>query len=346
MRQNVLFTNNVSEALGEALQRLNPNRVFVLVDTHTARLVLPHMSLEARPIVIEAGDDHKSVEALMTVWHALQEGGATRSSVLVNVGGGMVTDLGGMAAATFKRGIRFVNVPTTLLGAVDAAVGGKTGVNFGGLKNEVGAFAMATDVVVSTRFFATLPPQELWSGYAEMLKHAMLTGEAPLRALLNFDPTQDPERLLDLLRDSVQVKRRIVEQDPLEKGLRKALNLGHTVGHAFESLALQRGKPIPHGYAVAWGLVVETVLSHMECGFPSLLLHELAGYVLSHYGTFAITCDDYPQLIALMRHDKKSERGEINCSLLEECGQVRLNCSIEPETMETALDIYRDLFRI
>lgn len=344
MEQRLHFTDDVNGALRSVAHELRPAGVFVLVDEHTARLALPRLDLEATPITIAAGEEHKTLDTLADVWQQLHAHGATRHSLLVNLGGGMVTDLGGMAAATFKRGMPFVNVPTTLLCAVDAAVGGKTGVNFAGLKNELGVFAPATDVIVSTMFFDTLSRQALWAGYAEMLKHAMLTTEGDLNDLLGFDPTGDRQRLLALLKASVEVKRRIVADDPRERGPRKALNLGHTVGHAFESLAMGRHEPVPHGYAVAWGLVVESVLSHLRQGFPLPLLRRLAGYVLEHYGAFRITCDDYDALVVSMRHDKKSRQGEINCTLLAGCGDVRLDEAVSPEEMKTALDLYRDLF--
>ena len=295
--QTLTFTQHVGEALDAAIGRLAPSSIFVLADSHTATLVVPELHSqalrEATLITIEAGDAHKDLAALTHVWQALQTGGATRKSLMVNVGGGVVTDLGGLAAATFKRGINFINVPTTLLGAVDAAVGGKTGINFRGLKNEVGIVAMAAEVIVSTRFFATLPPSELRSGFAEVLKHGLLkSGDETLR-LLDYDiEAADLDTLLPLLETSVRVKQDIVLQDPLEHGLRRALNLGHTVGHAFESMALRQNAPIPHGYAVAWGLAVELVLSHMKLQFDTSLLYRVVHRVRDIYGTPRITCDD------------------------------------------------------
>lgn len=349
--QQVLFTNDVAAAISTIVAGKQYNRVFVLVDENTAREVLPHVKCEAmaraHTITIPAGDTHKTLDTLSHVWQQLQEGGATRHSLLINLGGGVVTDLGGMAAATFKRGIDFVNCPTTLLSAVDAAVGGKTGINFGGFKNELGVFQEAQAVVISTKFFATLPAAELRSGYAEMLKHGMLDSEVEFSRLLAYNITDASlDELLALLETSVKVKQRIVEQDPHEKGLRRALNLGHTVGHAFESMALHRGNPIPHGYAVAWGLVAETVLSHMKLKFASSDLQALAVFVRDNYGAFHITCDDYPLLLDYMHHDKKSVSGEINCSLLRACGDVETGVTITDDDMKTALDIYRDLMGI
>lgn len=351
-QQDVIFTNDVVAALDSLLDGMEPAGVYMLCDANTKELVMPDLE-ESRyyegenVIVIPPGDRYKDVFSLQMVWTALQEMGATRRSVLVNVGGGVVTDLGGFAAATFKRGMRFVNVPTTLLGAVDAAVGGKTGVNFNDYKNEIGAFCEASAVIVSTRFFWTLPETELKSGYAEMIKHGLLCGNDSYNRLLDFDLSKaDMDALLPLLEESVEVKRRIVAEDPKEKGLRKTLNLGHTAGHAFESLALRRGKPVPHGYAVAWGLVVESVLSNLLKNLDSSVLYSLSDYVLSHYGVFSITCDDYAALLEYMRHDKKSAAGEYNFSLLRSPGDVVVDCAVDEETVKTAFDIYRDLMHI
>ena len=349
--QQVLFTNDVAAALAAVVQAKQYNRTFVLVDENTGAKGLPLVQcdalVDAHVITIPAGDTHKTLDTLTHVWSELDNNGGTRHSLLINLGGGVVTDLGGMAAATFKPGINFVNCPTTLLSAVDAAVGGKTGINFNGLKNELGVFREANSVIISTRFFATLPATELKSGYAEMLKHGMLDSEEEFARLLDYDIAGiSLEQLLSLLETSVKVKQRIVEQDPHEKGLRRALNLGHTVGHAFESMAMHRGKPVPHGYAVAWGMVAETVLSHMKMKMASASLHSLARFVRDNYGAFHITCDDYPALLDYMHHDKKSVHGEINCSLLRSCGDIETGITVTDDDMSAALDIYRDLMGI
>lgn len=352
MAQNIIFTNQIGIALDSMLQGMDFNKLFVLTDVNTKQMVLPTIQsslFKYNPIdiTIPVGDVSKNIESLAHVWKQLGEGGGTRRSVLVNLGGGVVTDLGGFAASTFKRGIRFVNIPTTLLSAVDAAVGGKTGINFNGLKNEVGVFNEADAVIISTMPLATLPMEEVKSGFAEMLKHGLLKGRDTFERLLAYDfDNYNAESLLDLLEESVNVKREIVGQDPHEKGLRRALNLGHTVGHAFESIAMKRMSPIPHGYAVAWGMIVELVLSHMQLGFDSATLHRYADYVYTNYGAFYVTCDDYPELISLMRHDKKSDRGEMNFSLLRDVGDIKINCEATEDDVKTALDIYRDLVHI
>jgi len=349
--QSLIFTNDVSDAIRSLRESMGDPSAWVLMDKNVARLVRPRIECGAldgtRTIVVLPGDSHKNLTTLSSIWNQLQKEGATRRSLLINLGGGVVTDMGGFAGATFKRGMRFINVPTTLLSAVDAAVGGKTGINFNGFKNEIGAFCEASAVVISSCFFDTLPREEVLSGYAEMLKHGLLSGRAQYDGLLAYDPSDgNADDLLRLLNESVEVKCRIVLEDPHEKGLRKALNLGHTVGHAFESLALERCKPIAHGYAVAWGCVVELVLSHMQMGFPADELRRFSSYVLEHYGAYFIECNDYPALLEYMRHDKKNDSEAINFTLLRDVGSVEVNCICDESEIKIALDLYRDLMHI
>jgi 3-dehydroquinate synthase len=357
-QQELIFTNQVGKAIDAQVAKMGNPRSFVLVDNNVETQVLPLLQADsavvkdATVVVIPAGDIHKDLNALSHIWTTLTTHGATRGSLLINVGGGVVTDIGGFAASTFKRGIKFINVPTTLLGAVDAAVGGKTGINFAGFKNEIGVFREAEAVIISSALFGTLPERELLSGYAEMLKHGLLKGESTISDLLDYSPVAgdrdpDPDKLLELLKESVLVKRDVVAQDPTEKGIRRALNLGHTVGHAFESFALKNNAPVPHGYAVAWGCVVELVLSHLREGFPSVMLRDFAEYVYANYRAFNITCDDYPKLIEFMRHDKKNASPDaINFTLLRSPGDIVIDVTATAEEIKNALDIYRDLMHI
>lgn len=355
MAQELHYTEKPFAMVERLLAEMDANKVFLLFDENTERFcgkdidpqALPHLGAAHR-IVIPAGDEHKNIETLSGVWSELVDNGATRNSVMVNIGGGVVTDLGGFAAATFKRGIRFINVPTTLLGAVDAAVGGKTGINFQGLKNEIGAFCEASHVVISPGFYATLPADEVISGYGEVIKHGLLNSPGELAKVLAFDVAgSDSAGMMDILRESVEVKRRVVAADPTEKGLRKALNLGHTVAHAFEALAMKRGEHIAHGVAVAQGLVADLVLSHLIFGFPSEILHQVVDYVKDNYPAPRIDCKDYAQLVDFMRHDKKnSSADDINFSLLAEPGEVRLDAVVGKEQIEAALDIMRDLLGV
>lgn len=351
---NLLFTNHVEQELDAIVDSMKPASVFVLVDSNTASFVLPRLQAQSKAIaaakIIQtpAGEKHKNLDTLSNIWKQLGDSDATRKSLLINVGGGVITDIGAFAAATFKRGIPFINIPTTLLGAVDASVGGKTGINFNSLKNEIGVIRQADLVIISTTFFRTLTSQELLSGYAEMIKHGFITSKEMTNRLLAYDITRyEPEQLLNLLRESVNVKRKIVEQDLNDHGVRKALNLGHTAAHAFESLALQRGSMISHGYAVAFGLVVSLVLSRMKFDFPSDDLQRYAKYVADNYGAFSISCDDYPTLLGFMHHDKKNTTTDsLSCSILSDYGHVELDTTVTDLEMTAALDIYRDLLHI
>lgn len=340
----VTFTDDVTAALEASINRLSPCGTVVVTDGNVNRHVMPLLEsvLGGYPVcVIPAGDENKTLDTAERVWAFMSDHSVTRNSLVINVGGGMVTDLGGFCAATFKRGVRFVNVATTLLGAVDAAVGGKTGINFHGLKNEIGLFCEADDVIISTLFFATLPREELLSGYGEVIKHALLTSTAELSRTLADAPSA---LTLDMLRRSVTLKERIVAADPTEHGLRRTLNLGHTVGHALESLAMSRGCPVAHGINVARGLVTECVISHLREGFPSSSLHALATYVRNYYGPATITCDDYDALIEYMSHDKKNpDPSTIIFTLLADSGRPLIDRAVSRREIVVALDISRDL---
>ena len=348
-KQKVIISTKLETTVTTAVGECERDRIFILVDETTRQLCLPLVEgfdclRQAEIITIGATDQHKTLESLTHVWSSLQRGGATRHSLMVNLGGGMVTDLGGFAASTFKRGLNYINIPTTLLAMVDASVGGKTGINFGGLKNEIGVFSTARSVILDTQFLRTMDAENMLSGYAEMLKHGLIANDSMWAELLNFDiDMPDYHQLSRMLEDSVKVKERIVEEDPTEKGIRKALNLGHTVGHAFESFALQR-KPVLHGYAVAWGLICELYLSHIKTGFPIEKMRQTVSFINEHYGKLSITCDDYPTLLELMTHDKKNTGSDINFTLLGDVGDIRINQTATKEEIEEALDFYREGF--
>ena len=342
------MSENLEQTLTAAMRKVDYDRLFVLTDENTLRLCWPLVSslacMEgARMITIGATDENKTLESLTHVWTQLQQGGATRHSLMVCLGGGMVTDLGGFAASTFKRGIAYINVPTTLLSMVDASVGGKTGINFGGLKNEIGVFNCADTVILDAEFLHTLDYANLASGYAEMLKHGLISTEENWAELLRFDLQHVDYRALGrLVAKSVAIKERIVEEDPLEHGIRKALNLGHTVGHAFESLAMRENRTVLHGYAVAWGLVCELYLSARRVGFPTDKLHQTMTFIREAYGTFHYTCKHYDRLYELMTHDKKNTAGQVNFTLLGNVGDIRINQTATREEIMDVLDFYRE----
>ena len=351
MKQNLIFSEDLQRDLQSEIESASPDRLFVLTDENTRRLCWPLVEgfsvfSDARLIEIPQGDANKNLDSLAMVWEALQRGGGTRHSLLVNHGGGMVCDLGGFAASTFKRGIRFVNIPTTLLAMVDASVGGKTGVNFGGLKNEIGTFSEPQAVVIDTKFLETLDRENLLSGYAEMLKHGLLDTVEHWAEVLQFTIHN---LQFTTIQKSIAVKQRIVTSDPHEKGLRKALNLGHTFGHAFESFSIQHPAPntqhpapILHGHAVAFGLICELYLSVVKCGFPTEKMRQTVQFIRENYGSLPITCDDYPELIRLMQHDKKNIGNSIRFTLLADIGDIRLDQTASHEEIKEALDFLRE----
>ena len=348
MKQKVVISGNLERDLVNAISECEHDRIFVLTDETTQQLCWPKIKnfkalKNSTPIIIKATDTHKNLDTLSQVWQALSNGGATRHSLMINLGGGMVTDLGGFAASTFKRGIDFINIPTTLLAMVDASVGGKTGINFGGLKNEIGVFSDSRFVIINTQFLDTLDHDNICSGYAEMLKHGLISDEHTWAELVTFDlDTPDLSQLQRMVAESIKVKERIVEADPHEHGIRKALNLGHTMGHAFESFAMRRGTPILHGYAVAYGLISELYMSARKTAFPTDSMQQTVRFIRENYGTFNITCDDYPTLIELMHHDKKNTSGIINFTLLGNVGDIRINQTANEEEIKEALDFFRE----
>lgn len=347
MKQRVIISKQLQTELAEAIAECEHDRIFVLVDETTNKLcwslVKDYLCLkDAQTIVIGATDRRKNLDTLVHVWESLQQGKATRHSLLINLGGGMVTDLGGFAASTYKRGINFVNVPTTLLAMVDASVGGKTGINFGGLKNEIGVFNDAEFVLLDTNWLRTLDEANIRSGYAEMLKHGLIADETMWAELINFNLAQpNLLQLASMLNKSVRIKERIVAEDPHEKGIRKALNLGHTFGHAFESWAMKR-QPVLHGYAVAFGLIAELYLATTQTDFPTERMRQTVNFIRAYYGSLPITCNDYPELIELMHHDKKNRGNEINVTLLGGIGDIRIDQTITEEDIKEALDFFRE----
>lgn len=297
-----------------------------------------------KKFIIPAGESNKKIESLAKIWEFLSENGGDRKSLLINIGGGMLTDLAGFAASTFKRGIDFLNVPTTLLSQVDASVGGKTGINFNGLKNEIGTFKEPIAVIINTNFLKTIDKQNFISGFAEMIKHGLIKSSDHLTELKEFDfENINYDLLEEIIKHSVEVKEYFVSNDLTENNIRKALNLGHTVGHAFESLAMEQKRPILHGYAVAYGMIAELFLSVKKCNFPESNYKELTKWMLEIYGKFEISDTDFDLLFQLMTHDKKNEEGRINFTLLKGIGKIEINQNCNKNLIFEALNFYRNL---
>lgn len=315
----------------------NQRKIFVLVDENTRLFCLPHFIEQTKnyPLTIiemQSGEIHKNMQTVEHIWSVLFEQQADRHSLLINLGGGMVCDTGGFAAACFKRGISFVNIPTTLLSMVDASVGGKTGVNFKAAKNQIGCFSKAEEVILDSYYLRTLNEKELKNGFAEMIKHCLIKDAVSFRKL-KFDAIDEAS-----INHSIKIKYNIVSEDYKEIGLRKILNFGHTFGHALETWALSYKKEISHGYAVAFGMIAESYLSHTQSKLSEVELEEIVAYIKSLY-TWELT--EFPkneELIALMQTDKKNKLGRINFSLLERVGSCSFDCFVEPDAIVKACD--------
>ncbi|WP_372776632.1 3-dehydroquinate synthase [Mangrovibacterium sp.] len=349
IHSNIIFSQQIEKELDKIVGSFATGKVFLLTEETPAKLCLPLIQplidkYQIRVIEIKGGETHKSIRSVEQVWEVLSKFGADRKSLLINIGGGMLTDLGGFAASTFKRGMAFVNIPTTLLAQVDASLGGKTGINFNGLKNEIGVFNEPDTVIINTNFLKTIDHENFLSGYAEMLKHGLIKSTDHWDELMDYDLAEiDYESLQEIIAHSVAVKEWHVLNDLTEKNIRKALNFGHTVGHAFESYALHEGRPILHGHAVVYGMIAELYLSAKKCGFDPTLLQSVSEWMLAKYGKFNITTSDYEALYELMTHDKKNEGSRINFTLISEIGQVEINQDCSKELIFEALDYYRKL---
>lgn len=367
------LTNNPSKAIDECVASLNPDKVLIVTDQNVATKVIDQILIdsmvikESQKISIPAGEDGKTLDTVVKIWQKLEYIGATRKSLVLNIGGGVVTDLGGFAAATFKRGIATVNFPTTLLGAVDAATGGKTGINFQGLKNEIGSFHKPRKVIISPEPFKSLNFKEIKSGYAEMIKTAIISDRDFYIRLLDMEKIiGDSEQLGEAVAKCVEIKESVVEQDPNEQGLRKILNFGHTAGHAFESIRNNYPletfslpseiegcnpddktflkDPLPHGNAVAHGMLVALILSHIELGFDSQEITHYSRFLKENYGPAVISCEEIDLAIEKMSRDKKnSSYGVPNFTLLRSLGVPEINCQPSISSIRESLEIYRDL---
>ncbi|MEI6059484.1 MAG: 3-dehydroquinate synthase [Bacteroidota bacterium] len=305
----------------------NPG-IFILVDENTVSHCLPVLMTkcagleEAKVIEIKSGEANKTIAGVENVWQMLSSGRAMRNSLLICLGGGVITDIGGFAAATFKRGMDFIHLPTTLLAMVDASLGGKTGINLHSVKNQVGVFAQAKSVFIFTEFLATLPARQKLSGFAEMLKHALIDSRQHFEDLMALDSPEQACTELMILR-SAAVKIQVVNQDPSEGGIRKVLNFGHTIGHAVEAYSQQNdAEPLSHGEAVAIGLVCESLISVSLLGMDENDFSLLTELVVRHYPHYSLPARSADELLVLMGHDKKNtDSSRLNFSLISNIGE-------------------------
>lgn len=346
----VFFQSETYEQLNKYLTNANHSSVFILVDTNTHENCLAYfmgqleVDIPIEIIEIEAGEINKNIETCSGVWNALSELGADRKSLLINLGGGVVTDLGGFVACTFKRGISYINVPTSLLAMVDASVGGKTGVDLGNLKNMVGVISESEMVLVDTQYLSTLPNNELRSGFAEMLKHGLIRDANYWERLSKIKELTTTD-LDTLIHESVVIKNEIVTVDPTEQNIRKYLNFGHTLGHAIESYFLTHPErtTLLHGEAIAIGMIVESYLANKLIGLSQADLDEVCKVFLSIYPKVRIEKEDYQSIIDLLIFDKKNEAGKVLFVLLKKIGDAEFNCEVPANLLGESLDFYNTL---
>ena len=344
----VHFQENCYQELQRYLRENFHSKIFILVDENTKKYCLPlflgqmEASINFNIIEIKAGEEHKNLETCSFIWNHLTELGGDRKSLLINLGGGVITDMGGFAASTFKRGIKFINIPTTLLSMVDASVGGKTGIDLGVLKNQIGLFSNPEMVLVDTTFLKTVSDREMRSGLAEIVKYG-ITFDQHIWEKLQPLQSIDFKIIDDLVYRSIEIKNDVVLQDLKENNLRKALNFGHTIGHAIESYFLENPvkKALTHGEAIAIGMVIELYYSSKLFGFPIEKTAELKDFVINFYGKTTIEKTDFQPIIKLMQYDKKNVNGKVNFVLLENLEECKLDILVEDALLVEGLEYYR-----
>ena len=344
----ILFSKEAYGALHLLLKTENYSSVYILVDNHTQMHCLPtflgHLSeLKKVDILkIRAGEENKDLKTCQVIWQELSELGADRKSLLINLGGGVVTDLGGFVAGAFKRGIDFVNVPTTLLSMVDASVGGKTGVDLGGLKNQIGIITHPRMVIIDVNYLSTLPENEYRSGYAEMLKHGIIRDKNYFEQLSQYKSPENSD-IEDYIHHSILIKNAVVSEDLYESNFRKILNFGHTLGHAIETHCLNNSQKttLLHGEAIAIGIITETYLSTQLCELEMAVAKEIKEVFLRIFPKSSFSEKDLVDIINFLRHDKKNSHGKVKFVLIQGFGQPAIDIEVTSENIIEAFDFYQ-----
>jgi len=341
-----VFFEKRFESLVKFIKDKSYSNIFILTDRNTDEFCLPLLTsvlpvdLSYDLIEVDPGEENKNIDFCIGIWKMLLDFGAERNSLLINLGGGVVTDMGGFAASTYKRGIDFIQIPTTLLSQVDASIGGKTGIDMDTVKNIIGTFTQPEAVFINVDFLKTLNRRQLVSGYAEMIKHAFIFDADYYQELKDFNFDNPNEKLIHR---SVEIKNEVVTQDPKERGLRKILNFGHTIGHAVETYSLDHDKkPLLHGEAIAIGMICEAYLSHLHNGLEANQLNEIVESVRSIFPDYNLKPATFTELIKIMKNDKKNNDGKIGFALLTEIGKCSFNHYLEEDAIKAALDFYLD----
>lgn len=338
-----IYIGEAATILSRLLKEKQYSQVAVLTDEHSLQHCMPKIKNVLppgfTPVQVKSGEEHKNLQSCAHIWEELTLAGFDRKGLLINLGGGVITDMGGFCAATYKRGIDFINIPTTLLSQVDASAGGKLGIDFSSFKNHIGLFQDAEAVIIDPAFLETLPLRELRSGYAEVLKHALIADAAHWQELKKNHWQQQPWE--QIIRHSIGIKHHITTADPTEKGLRKVLNFGHTIGHAIESYFLEQGdEKLLHGEAIAIGMLCESYLSVEKAGLAKDTLEDICHYLREVWKLPLIPVGSFDNLCALALQDKKNEKGTINCTLLSQLGEAVYNRPINQNEIRAALQWY------
>jgi 3-dehydroquinate synthase len=342
-----IYFNNALTKLANFIKTGDYSRFFILTDENTGKHCLPLLREHLKDfdnydlIEINAGEESKNIDFCIGIWKMLIDFGADRQSLLINLGGGVISDLGGFAASTYKRGIDFVHIPTTLLSQVDASVGGKTGIDLENIKNIIGTFTQPKAVFIEHEFLQSLPPRQILSGLAEMLKHGLIADPGYWNKLRSSN-LKKPSA--ELVYHSVEIKNNVVIADPTEKSLRKSLNYGHTVGHAVETYSLMNDEnPLTHGEAIAIGMICEAKLSNLKINLSEPELQEITEVIMGLYPKYNFAKDSYETLYSIMLKDKKNQKGRINASLLNRIGQCRIDNICTEAELYASLDYYSSL---
>jgi len=326
------------------------SNIFVFADRNTAEACLPvfRQMLDDFSgfdlIETDPGEENKNIDFCIGIWKTLLDFGADRKCLIINLGGGVITDMGGFVASTYKRGVDFINIPTTLLSQVDASVGGKTGIDIDNVKNMVGTFSLPQAVFIEAEFLKTVPKREMLSGFAEMIKNGLIADKDYYEELktVNYQKITTAA-----IYRSVEIKNEVVTEDPHEKGVRKILNFGHTIGHAVESYSLSKDKkPLTHGEAIAIGMICEAWLSHKNSTLSAEELVEIRTYISSVYPAYKIKEKSFDKLSELMQSDKKNEHGNILFSLLQSIGKCTYNCRVSENDIRESLEYYNATYAV
>lgn len=335
--------NDVFDTLLQNLIEEGYSQVFVLTDENTEKYCLPILKkhlFNITHISTKSGESHKTLATAETIWQALLSKEADKHSVLINLGGGMVGDLGGFCASLYKRGIDYIQVPTSLLAMIDAAIGGKTAVDFGGIKNMIGTIQQPKSVYIYPEFLASLPHEETLNGYAEMMKHGLISDKDYWQKIQQVSPQEWPN-LLGLINGSIKIKMNIVTKDPYEKNERKLLNFGHTIGHAIEAYSLQHDKkPLKHGESIAIGMICEAYLSKVVLDLSNKELRQITELVSRTFPKYSLRNILSPELIKIMRQDKKNMNDQIQFSLLKKIGKGQINHTCSDSQITASLNYY------